>query len=261
MPKYRLTQATAKLGVNYVKRIIKSQRHDFIEIHQQDDIGLDCLIQLRENGLTNRIISMQVKSGKSFYNSGIQTCKIPIESHREYWNNKEFPVLGVVFVPELYKAFWCDIKKELKRDENIKQISFPATAENEFNHYTFMSYVKDLGFPSYFYVARIHEFSRSNKTIKTFLNSISVHISEIVPNLKCFHNLSQFFTDIGWEFINEEQTVDTKNNCKFTTNHFALNQGKMTYSKACKLIYYDSNFEFFFDEKLKELSKVLSKYD
>lgn len=261
MLKYKFSQATGKQGVNFIKGIVKSLRHSFIEIHQEDDIGLDCLVQLRDKNQTNRIISMQVKSGNSFFNRGNQTCKIPIDNHREYWKDKEFPVLGVVFVPELYKAFWCDIKKELLINSNSKQISFSATIENEFSHENFIKYVSNLGFPTYFYVARIHEFTQSNNSVKTLLNNISINLSVLVPEIIQFASLDVFFSRIGWKYIVEKEREKTKEKCKYVTTAFPYNQGKMSFSKNCKFLYYNNDFETYFNNKLHELKNKLMQYD
>jgi len=258
--KYKITQATAKQGKNYVKRMVKSQGHSFIEINQEEDIGLDCLIQLYEKEKPNRIISAQIKSGNSFYSPASRLCKIPIENHREYWNNHDFPVLGIVFVPDLYKAFWCDIKKELKLNPESSVIKYIASGINEFNHGGLVNYVTNMGFPLYFYVDQIRKFTKSDNTIKHFLNNVLPQLSNGVNLIFNFENIQTFIRDAGWSFVNYDKIEESKRHCKFSTTSFPYYRGKMTYSRDCKLIYLEPATQDYLNTKLSELKDLLKKY-
>ena len=259
MLKYTLSNATGKQGVNFIKKIVKTQGHGFIEIHNEDDIGLDCLVQLNKDNIANRIISMQVKSGNSFYNPGHQTCKIPIDKHSEYWQSKEFPVLGIVFVPNLFKAFWCDLKLELPINKNSKQITFPATPDNEFNNRNLIKYVENIGFPTYFYVARIRE--NSDERTKIILNTITPNISKLVPSIIRYLGLKEMITINNWKFITKKEQEDIKKRHNLVFTNIGTGNGIFMYNTQLKIMYFDEKFQMYFDEKLKKLSETLTKHE
>lgn len=111
MVKYKRTNVTAKTGVNFVRSLVESEGCLFHKIELENDLGIDAIIELvkGETPLHKRI-AVQIKSGQSYYNPGSEECLIPIENHREYWASYELPVIGVIFVPSLGRAFWVDIK-------------------------------------------------------------------------------------------------------------------------------------------------------
>lgn len=75
-----------------------------------------------ENRLpTGKLISVQIKTGKSYYDLNKFECYIPVGTHYEYWIRIEMPVIGIVCVmDEDYKsvktAFWVDIKSYLLKN-------------------------------------------------------------------------------------------------------------------------------------------------
>jgi hypothetical protein len=46
MPKYLKTNSTAKAGINYVRTIVEAHNCIFQKIDQENDVGIDALIEL-----------------------------------------------------------------------------------------------------------------------------------------------------------------------------------------------------------------------
>ena len=107
-----------KKGVNYVTTVVDECMCSFHKIEQENDIGIDGQIELFDEGHLpiGKLISVQVKTGRSYYDLDKAECYIPIGAHREYWMKIEMPVIGIVCVmDEKYEsvkmAFWVDIKE------------------------------------------------------------------------------------------------------------------------------------------------------
>ena len=49
MTKYLITNSTSKKGINYIKKVVKASDCEFHIIHQENDIGLDAIIELFSN--------------------------------------------------------------------------------------------------------------------------------------------------------------------------------------------------------------------
>lgn len=131
MPKYLKTNSTSKQGVNYIRTIVESQNSIFNEIPVQNDLGIDGIIEIIKNEYTtSKLIAIQIKTGKSYYNKGKKSCKIPVESHFNYWINYPLPVIGIVYIPDENIAYWVDIKDYLEIHGKVSSIKFHA---NEFN--------------------------------------------------------------------------------------------------------------------------------
>ena len=118
--KYPLTNATSKTGINYVRNIIESKNCIFNEIHQENDVGIDAIVELvKEESPTGNCLALQVKSGLSYFDSNKNECLIPIKAHLEYWENYALHVFGIVYVPTHEKAYWVDIKKYINKNKKI----------------------------------------------------------------------------------------------------------------------------------------------
>ncbi len=136
MAKYPIKKATSKIGVNYVRTIIETNNCIFNEIHQENDVGIDAIMEIVNNEIaTGKCIALQVKSGKSYFDTKKNECMIPIDNHYDYWTNYALPVFGIVYVPEQENSYWIDIKKILKTikkgDTNL--IKFSISKLNIFN--------------------------------------------------------------------------------------------------------------------------------
>lgn len=138
MPKYLNTNATAKAGINYVKTIVEAHNCIFQKIDQENDVGIDALIELVKNeNPSGDFIATQIKSGSSYFDKKSNQCKIPLGSHRQYWQNHALPVYGIVFIPEFKNAYWINIKNYLNNHPSDNVISFEPSYVNILNHNTF----------------------------------------------------------------------------------------------------------------------------
>ena len=116
MTKYLNTNATSKEGINFIKSIVDKANCIFNETQQQNDLGIDAQIELIKNEIpTNSLIAVQVKSGNSFFKD--KKCILPVENHFEYWNKYPISVIGIVYVPEIEKAYWIDIKEYFEKNK------------------------------------------------------------------------------------------------------------------------------------------------
>jgi len=138
MVKYADTMVTSKLGVNYVRNVVESAKCIFHKIEQENDLGIDALIELIKDGLPlNKQIAVQIKSGQSYYNSQADQCRIPTDTHLDYWKNYPLEVYGIVYIPSLKSANWVNIKNHLKNYENPSVIRFDRTKTNVFDEENF----------------------------------------------------------------------------------------------------------------------------
>lgn len=132
--------ATGKKGVNHVRDIVESANSIFHEIHQENDYGSDAMIELVDGQMVTGItIAVQIKSGSSFCTEN--QCKIKAsKNHYEYWFNHTSPFIGIVYDPEIKKAFWINIKSFLDKsiiENGPYTITFKKTELAGFSEGTF----------------------------------------------------------------------------------------------------------------------------
>lgn len=128
MTKYMPSAVTAKEGINYVRTAIEEQGSLFIKIDQENDLGIDAIIEFTENlSPLNLQAAAQIKSGNSYYDKIKKTCHFAIGKHQKYWRFHPLPVIGIVYIPEFKQAYWTDIKRHLATDENASSIRFPIS--------------------------------------------------------------------------------------------------------------------------------------
>lgn len=138
MPKYNLKNSISKKGVNYVRNIVDDHNSIFNEIHQENDIGIDAIIELiKDEKPTNKLIAVQIKSGKYYYNSKEESCIIPINDHYDYWKNYPLEVYGIVYIPSLDTGYWVNIKNYLRNFNECNVIKFDCNRTNVFNNDSF----------------------------------------------------------------------------------------------------------------------------
>ena len=95
MPKYSETIVTSKKGINFVKTTVESEGCIFHKIEQENDLGIDAIVELVKDGLPQCIqIGVQIKSGQSFYKRQANQCLIPVGNHFEYWSKYPLSVYG-----------------------------------------------------------------------------------------------------------------------------------------------------------------------
>lgn len=138
MPRYLKSAVTAKRGINHVRTAVEDAGSLFIKIEQENDLGIDALVELIQDGKPlNQQIAIQVKSGQSYYNTDTGECLIPIGDHREYWSKHRLPVYGIVYVPSLKTSHWVDIKHYLKRNPRATTIRYQTSEANRFDETSF----------------------------------------------------------------------------------------------------------------------------
>jgi hypothetical protein len=131
MPKYSERNSISKQGVNYIRSLVDKHNSIFHEIHQENDLGIDAIIEIIKNEKpTNKLIAIQIKSGKSYYVSKENKCKIPVNDHYEYWKTYPLEVYGIVYVPSLNVGFWVNIKNYIRTFSGCNMIEFDCNRTN-----------------------------------------------------------------------------------------------------------------------------------
>lgn len=132
MPKYKKTTVIGKIGMNFVKGIVEEAGSLFHKIEQENDLGIDGIIEFIKNEIpTSKSIAVQIKSGKSYFNLQNTESLIPVDNHYEYWKNYPLPVYGIVYSSELKKGFWVNIKDYLRVHGRCSVIRYPNNKANE----------------------------------------------------------------------------------------------------------------------------------
>jgi len=128
---YKQTNVTSKNGINYIRSVVEATSCLFHKIEQENDLGIDCIIEFtKDEKPMHKSIAGQIKSGESYYDVQNNQCKIPVNSHYEYWTKYPLPVYGFVFVPHLQKAYFVNIKNYLENNKEDKFIKFDCTRSN-----------------------------------------------------------------------------------------------------------------------------------
>ncbi len=141
MPKYSEITVTSKMGINFIKTAVDSARCIFHKIEQENDLGIDAIIELTKDGLPlSKQIGVQIKSGQSFYNGQSNQCLIPVGNHFDYWSKYPLSVYGIVYIPALNCANWVDIKRYLKQSGPCATIKFDRTKTNVFDGDSFVKF-------------------------------------------------------------------------------------------------------------------------
>lgn len=134
--KYPKTNSTSKSGINYVRGIVEGHNSIFHDIHQENDVGIDAVIEIiKGEHPTAKLVAVQIKSGESFFVGG--KCVIPIEHHREYWQHHTLPVIGIVYIPAQSCGYWVNIKDYLAKNKQAASIRFQPTITNTFDLISF----------------------------------------------------------------------------------------------------------------------------
>lgn len=129
--KYKKTNVTSKNGINYIRTIVEATSCLFHKIEQENDLGIDCIIEFtKDEKPMHKSIAGQIKSGDSYYDSINNQCKIPVNSHYEYWTKYPLPVYGFVVVPQLEKAYFVNIKSYLESNKEAKTIIYDCNRAN-----------------------------------------------------------------------------------------------------------------------------------
>lgn len=151
MSNYNKSIGQGKLGINLIRSFVDENHCYFNEIKQENDVGIDAIIEFTENGENNgKCIAVQIKNGNSYFNKTKTYCKIPIKDHYTYWKNHTLVVYGIVCDCSTNSAYWVSITDYVRKYSSeiesgkIKTISFPIMEINTINKQTFDTLFKRL---------------------------------------------------------------------------------------------------------------------
>jgi len=242
MPKYKKTNVTSKVGVNFVKGIVEEAGSLFHKIEQENDLGIDGIIEfIKDETPTSKSIAIQIKSGKSYLNLQNTESFIPVDDHYEYWKNYPLPVYGLVYSSELKKGFWIDIKEYFKLHGQCSVIKYSNNKTNEFDLDSFqrlfspliLEEIPDLSFEealSLFdskhydevYLGMIVLFRRYVNQKIVWEKFISYFIDHNIENIPC--SLIYYFAHIPWHsdiwYRGEQISKEIKSYVKACFNKF-----------------------------------------
>ena len=100
---------TGDIGVYKVADIITSQLEWIFRPQPFADVGIDAIIEEVVNGEpTGKLIALQIKSGKSFFNNqDVDNFYFRIEDkHYNYWTEFCLPVILIFYNPETELTYW-----------------------------------------------------------------------------------------------------------------------------------------------------------
>ena len=256
--KYKKTNAVSKIGINYIKRIIKRSGGHFQIIHQENDIGLDCIVEIINLDKSKRL-AIQVKSGNSYFTPNNQSCKIPIENHREYWLSHDFPVLGIVYIPDLWTSYMVDIKKYLLENPNKNYIVYKASEENEFSWNRFDKELRNEYTQKQKPITIFREYTSKieNKSLNILINHLGLTLSEVIPKI--------IETDTFFEFLGlcnvkiiDAISLNTLENVKQFRTCSSKWHGVFRFSHD-KEVFFSNQSTIYFEKRFSELKLKLNE--
>lgn len=134
-----------KRGINFIHAIVDDNDCFFHEIKQENDVGIDGIIELSDRGvLTGVNVAVQIKTGDSYIDCLNKKCVIPIGKHKSYWKNHALPVYGLACDLTNSCFYYVDIKNYITVHENeidngdIKSISFDIALHNTITSNSFI---------------------------------------------------------------------------------------------------------------------------
>lgn len=249
MTRYLKKQATSKKGINYIKSIIKQTGCSFHTIYQENDIGIDAIIELFQNGKsTGQLICIQVKSGDSFYNCGSRTCKIPIEKHRDYWANHNLPVFGIVYVPSLFCAYIVDIKKYLLQKKKTSSIVYPASELNLLDFQKFNDIIKDKYKLVVSYTSEFEKITNSNDFVhyRYLVNYGSISLCQLINAIMSSDNIDECLEYLKYKLV-ELKSNDIIEQKDISKTVIGPNSGKVIFKKNNIVFVEPKGFKLFHD--------------
>lgn len=113
------TIKTERQGVRYVQGLVEDNHCIFHEFSLGNDQGNDCYIEFVKNGYaTNYGIFVQIKSGNSYKDKSGYKIKSD-KAHLNYWDKALTLTIGIVYDPDIGKAFWVDISSYLSKHPQV----------------------------------------------------------------------------------------------------------------------------------------------
>jgi hypothetical protein len=132
-------------GIRYVEAVVQDCHSIIQKIDRDNDQGNDCYIEFVTDGIaSNYGVFAQIKSGQSYKDN--RGYKIPADrDHINYWYGGLNLNIGIVYDPEINKAFWVDIKEYINSNAHIlnqKTHEIRLNVENEFSGQNFVDFTK-----------------------------------------------------------------------------------------------------------------------
>lgn len=173
-------------GENYVRGIVQSFNSIFQIIDGRNDQGNDVYVEfVVENRAMNFGFFAQIKSGTSYKDGS--GYKIPAnQDHLQYWNQALYPMLGIVYDPELRKAFWIDIKDYISSNPEIldkDNHSIRVPDSQEFSYASFEN-LRD------HFMKQIQEY----KSLQNFGSSLDLFASIDSPTI-CYEGFKSLYSN------------------------------------------------------------------
>lgn len=120
LPKYIDTNSTERTGIDAVAKFATARKQIWRETVRAD-VGIDGHLEnVTDSGFaTGRMVGVQVKSGKSFFQDQVSEGfrVYPNDAHKLYWESYPLPVLYVIHDPDTDNSFWLDVRQALRRPD------------------------------------------------------------------------------------------------------------------------------------------------
>ncbi len=184
-------------GVRHVQEVVQNMDSIFHPFLRENDQGNDCYIESIQGGQAlNYGVFVQIKSGKSYKDS--KGYKISSDkAHLEYWNRSLYHTVGIVYDPDIKRAFWVDISSYLKDNIHVlnqKYHTIRIDPSWEFSENSFADFI------SYFSIHR-----KEYVTYENFGRSLDLFSNFMEPEI-CYEGLKSIYTnhrdkEASWFYI------------------------------------------------------------
>ena len=126
LPQTPSTYITERNGINAVATAISHLGFIWRET-PTGDVGVDGQIEHVDTAgrATGRLLSVQVKSGKSYFSLEDDGSWLfyPEDRHRAYWEQHPLPVILVLHNPDTRQSYWTDIRQQLRGERTGRALS------------------------------------------------------------------------------------------------------------------------------------------
>lgn len=135
----KTSQATGRLGINYVRSLVERNNSTFQEIELHNDLGNDAYIEfVRREEATGCCIAVQIKSGASYRTGTGRYIFYSDRDHFQYWAAHVLPVVCIIFDPESDTAYWTDITEHIKsKSVTVEEGPWSVEADKRLDDSTF----------------------------------------------------------------------------------------------------------------------------
>lgn len=182
------TRSKAALGVNYVEKIVNLNDDIMIRIPQENDRGLDIVIEFKNRNKEFYTFSAQVKSGISYFNTKQDGISIASDfQHFKYWLNHNLYIILFVYNPDTDQCYWLDLSKyvnDLQDTKNFRIKSKEIKLLDSSSYQDMVDYID----------VKIGDHKRNYLLSKTIRSLISLPVGEI--NEKLFYSTLNYRNEL-----------------------------------------------------------------